>query len=132
MVFSPRTSLDLSPKNRKMKIATASDLKYAVETSGNEPYFFTRSTMKFFGDTMANYGIRQPREIITQSGETVRAYELVRRRPVKHGLQSSAWFNAETFERVFRADPAPLAALRHHVTGAIERGEAVAITEKTA
>lgn len=28
--------------------------------------------------------------------------------------------------------PAPLAALRHHVTGAIERGEAIAITEKRA
>jgi hypothetical protein len=85
--------------------------------------------MKFFGDRMANYGIRQPREIVTQSGETVRAYELVRRHPVRHGLQASAWFHAETFELVFRADPAPLAALRHHVTGAIERGEATAITE---
>lgn len=115
-----------------MKIATASDLKFAVENAGHEPYFFTHGTMKFFGDTMKNYGVRQPREIVTQSGETVRAYELVRRRPVKHGLQASAWFNAETFERVFRADPAPLAALRHHVTGAIERGEAIAITEKTA
>lgn len=86
-----------------MKITTASDLKFAVETSGHEPHFFTRGTMKFFGDRMANYGIRQPREIVTQSGDTVRAYELVRRRPVKHGLQSSAWFHAETFARVFPA-----------------------------
>lgn len=88
-----------------MKIATASDLKYAVENAGHEPYFFTRCSMKFFGDTMKNYGIRQPREIVTGSGETVRAYELVRRRPVKHGLQTSAWFHAETFARVFPASP---------------------------
>ena len=37
---------------------TASELKYQVEVSGNEPHYFTRSTMKFFGDTMRNYGVR--------------------------------------------------------------------------
>jgi hypothetical protein len=82
-------------------IKTASDLKYHVEQSGNEPHFFTRETMKFFGDTMRNYGVRQPVEVETISGDKVKAFELVRRRPVKHGLQSSSWFNAETFERVF-------------------------------
>ena len=81
-------------------IRTASDLKFHVEQSGNEPHFFTRQTMRFFGDRMSNYGIRQPREIQTHSGP-VMAYELTRRRPVKHGLQSSAWFHAETFARVF-------------------------------
>ena len=82
-------------------VKTASDLKYHVEQSGNEPHFFDRQTMKFFGDTMRNYGVRQPVEVETISGDTVKAYELVRRRPVKHGLQSSAWFHAETFDRVF-------------------------------
>ena len=84
-----------------MKIKTASDLKFAVESARQEPYFFTRETMKFFGDTMANYGIRQPVTVTTASGDTVPAYELTRRRPVKHGLQDSAWFHAETFARVF-------------------------------
>lgn len=83
-----------------MKIKTASDLKYAVEQSGNEPYFFTHSTMKFFGDTMRNYGIRQAREIETLSGPVL-AYELVRKSPVKHGLQSSAFFDTVSFKRVF-------------------------------
>lgn len=86
-----------------MKIKTASDLKYAVEQAGTSPYFFTRNTMKFFGDTMRNYGVRQPRPVETQTQGKVQAFELYRRRPVKHGLQSSAWFNAETFERVFPA-----------------------------
>ena len=83
------------------KIKTASDLKYAVERSGHEPHFFTRSTMKFFGDRMSNYGLRQPREIETLGGDKVRAYELTRRRAVKCNLSTSAWFDANTFARVF-------------------------------
>jgi hypothetical protein len=85
---------------KKMKIKTASDLKWAVEQSGNEPHFFTRSTMKFFGDTMRNYGVRGPLNIETYSG-AVSAFELYRRRPVKCGLDSSAYFDAATFNRVF-------------------------------
>lgn len=84
-------------------IKTASDLKRAVEQANHEAFFFTRDTMKFFGDTMANYGVRQPREVTTNTGEKVQAYELYRRRPVKHGLKTSAWFCAETFRRVFPA-----------------------------
>jgi hypothetical protein len=86
-----------------VKIKTASDLKYHVEQAGHDPHFFTRSSMRFFGDRMSNYGIRQPVTVTTQSGEKVPAYELTRRRPVKHGLASSAWFHAETFARVFPA-----------------------------
>lgn len=88
-----------------MKIKTASDLKWHVEQSGNEPYFFTRETMKFFGDTMRNYGVRGPVEIEADNGFSRMGknlvYELFRRRPVKHGLRESAYFCAETFKRVF-------------------------------
>lgn len=87
-----------------MKIKTASDLKFAVEQSGNEPYFFTRETMKFFGDTMRNYGVRGPITIEAHNGFTdsgkISVYELFRRRPVKHNLTDSAYFCAETFRRV--------------------------------
>lgn len=89
--------------NTQPKIRTASDLKYHVEQAGHEFHFFTRSSMKFFGDRMSNYGVRQPVSVATASGDTVSAYELTRRRPVKHGLQDSAWFHAETFRRVFPA-----------------------------
>jgi hypothetical protein len=82
-------------------IKTAADLKRHVESAGHDSHFFTRSTMKFFGDTMSNYGVRQPREIETNMGERIQAYELVRRRAVKHRLQDSAWFHADTFARVF-------------------------------
>lgn len=83
-----------------MKIKTASDLKFAIQQARTEPHFFSRSNMRFFGDRMSNYGIRQPRKIETRSG-TVSAYELTRRNPVKHGLQNSAFFDASTFKRVF-------------------------------
>lgn len=70
---------------------TASQLRAAVEAAGHEPYFFTRETMRFFGDTMRNYGVR----------DAGTAWELYRRRAVKHGLRSSAYFDKITLERVF-------------------------------
>ena len=68
---------------------TKSELKYNVELTGSK--FFNRDSMKFFGDTMSNYGVREHEEY----------YELRRIRPVKHGLQKSAYFDKETFKRVF-------------------------------
>ena len=76
---------------------TASELKAKIEAKGNEPHFFTRKTMKFFGDTMANYGVRET-VIDTWSENNVEVYELYRRRPVKHGLRSSAYFRKDTLE----------------------------------
>ena len=70
---------------------TSSELKYNVENTETDSYFFTRKTMKFFGDTMRNYGVRD-------NGDT---WELYRRRPVKYGLDSSAYFDKETFKRVY-------------------------------
>ena len=80
----------------------ASELKYQVEQAGHDPHFFDRKTMRFFGDTMRNYGVC-PATITTYTGETVEAWELYRRRPVKHGLKSSAHFDKRTFARVFDA-----------------------------
>ena len=87
----------------KPTIKTASDLKHHVQSAGHESFFFDRGNMRFFGDTMRNYGIRQPREITTNTGETAQAFELFRRRPVRHGLKESAFFCASTFRRLFTA-----------------------------
>lgn len=87
-----------------MKIRNASDLKHAVEQAGTASHFFTRDTMRHWGDRMSNYGLRQPRPVTLHDGRTVNAYELTRKRPVKGGLRSSAWFDAETFKRVFPAE----------------------------
>jgi len=80
----------------------ASDLKYEVEKHGNEPHFFTRKTMKFFGDTIKNYGVRKT-TIDTYSEKGVPVYELYRRHPVKHGLKDSAYFDKRNYERRFAA-----------------------------
>jgi hypothetical protein len=78
----------------------ASELKYQVEQSGHEPYFFDRKTMKFFGDRMSNYGVRSA-TVDTYSQKAVECWELYRRHAVKHGLDSSAYFDKQTFARVF-------------------------------
>lgn len=80
---------------------TAAELKRRVEHAGVESHFFTRRTMKFFGDTMRNYGARGPLQIQTYNGPAT-VFELYRRRPVKHGLIDSAFFDAVTFERRFQ------------------------------
>jgi hypothetical protein len=87
---------------------TPSELKYHIESAGHEPYFFTRKTMRFFGDTMANYGCRRVyipycKVCITRREPFhlwVWAWELWRKHPVKHNLHSSAYFLCDTFERV--------------------------------
>jgi hypothetical protein len=81
---------------------TASDLKYA--TRETEPYFFTHKTMKFFGDTMRNYGVRSA-TINTYGEEGVECWELYRRHAVKHGLCSSAYFRKDTLARCFEIKP---------------------------
>ncbi len=76
---------------------TPSELKYHIEQAGHEPYFFARRTMRFFGDTLRNYGTRD-------AGD---CWELYRRRPVKHGLDSSAFFDKTTFRRIVYGRAAP-------------------------
>ena len=78
----------------------ASELKSKILQSDSDSYFFTRKTMAFFGDRMSNYGARGPLTIQTYEGP-VKVYELYRRRPVKHGLDSSAYFTVDTFEQRF-------------------------------
>ena len=76
---------------------TASELKAMIEAKGTVSHFFTRKTMKFFGDTMSNYGVRET-VIDTWSENNVEVYELYRRHPVKHGLQKSVYFRKDTLE----------------------------------
>lgn len=90
----------------------ASELKYRIETAGHESYFFDRSSMRFFGDTIKNYGVRSATvrtnydaagNYVDKHGVDVEVWELYRKRPVKHGLQTSAYFCKETFRRVHAA-----------------------------
>ena len=78
---------------------TAAQLKYNYELNNPEGFFFDRSSMKFFGDTMSNFGVRSS-EFENWQGEIIQCWELYRRRPVKHGLQSSHYFDKATFKQV--------------------------------
>ncbi|MNC14377.1 hypothetical protein D3C75_621530 [compost metagenome] len=88
----------------------ASELKYHVEQTDSN--YFDRKSMKFFGDTMANYGVRS--DTIqshyneagdwVEGGVMVEVWELYRKRPVKHGLKDSVYFSKATYEKVFKAN----------------------------
>ena len=69
---------------------TSSQLKFNHELNNPQSYFFTRKTMRFFGDTMRNYGVK----------DRGAYYELIRKTPVKHGLIQSAYFDKTTFQQL--------------------------------
>lgn len=69
---------------------TPSQLKYNHELYNGGSYFFSRDTMKFFGDTMRNYGVK----------DRGLYYELYRKSHVKHGLRNSAYFDKLLFKRI--------------------------------
>jgi hypothetical protein len=75
---------------------TPSKLKWEVQNTNTDKYFFTRDTMKFFGDTMSNYGVRAKPVMV--NGQT--CWELYRRRAVKNNIIDSAFFDVITFKRV--------------------------------
>ena len=54
---------------------TASELKRKYEIAHPDGLFFSRNNMKFLGDTMSNYGVR----------DAGTHWELYRKRPVKAG-----------------------------------------------
>ena len=72
---------------------TPAELKRQHEIHNPGSHYFDRDTMRFFGDTMSNYGV------ITHED----CYELRRKRPVKHGLRFSTYFDKNTFETLGRS-----------------------------
>ena len=79
---------------------TASELKYQYQAHGNGHYF-DRGSMKFFGDTMANYYVPSALvKITTYSGDIKECYQLERRRAVKMGRNDTAYFDTSTFDVV--------------------------------
>ena len=83
---------------------TPSDLKYTILDHNPGSFFFERKTMKFFGDTMANYGVRaKPVTVENSRGIEHTCWELYRKRPVKHGLVDSTFFDTTTFQRIMPA-----------------------------
>lgn len=71
---------------------TASELKRKHLQAFPNSHFFDYQAMRFFGDTMKNYGVLSYDE---------KTWMLYRKKPVKGGLQSSAYFDKVTFKEVF-------------------------------
>ena len=89
---------------------TPSDLKHEIESRRPESRFFSRENMRFLGDTMRNYGVRKTAiktdynaegNYTGRPTESVDVWELFRKRPVKCGVKSSAFFACDDFRRVF-------------------------------
>lgn len=79
----------------------ATELKQKHEENHILSKFFSRETMKFFGDTMRNFGVRRQTVMIQDClGAKYECYELYRKRPVKEGVQSSYYFDVITFRRI--------------------------------
>lgn len=80
---------------------TKTELKCRVMGAGSK--FFDRSSMRFFGDTMANYYVPVGTVFITTpSGAHHECYELQRVNAVKGNSGSSAYFDVNTFDRVIQ------------------------------
>ncbi len=86
------------------------EIKYQHCRLHPDSHFFDRESMRFFGDYMSNYGARKATVITHGSPEPVECWELYRKRPVKHGLQASAYFARDDFRQVMAKTAAPCTA----------------------
>lgn len=87
---------------------TPSNLKRLYEECNEPALFFSRTNMKYHGDTMANYGVRSA-TVTTNwdaqgmwkegAGEKVEAWELYRRKPVQ-GRYLSVYFRKDNFRKM--------------------------------
>lgn len=61
--------------------------------------FFTRKSMRVTGDTMLNYAIKE-NWIDTWYEKHVHVWELYRKNPVKHNIQTSAYFRQSDLSQI--------------------------------
>lgn len=66
---------------------TPYELKRKYKEAHPDNYFFTRNNMKFAGDTMRNFGVR----------DAGTHWELYRKKPVLFGGLSAFYFDKQTF-----------------------------------
>ena len=74
---------------------TLHELKTRLDASNHNKYYFSKDTMKFFGDHMSNYGVKETMI------KGIKAIELYRIKPVKGGHQESAYFHPETLKTIY-------------------------------
>ncbi len=77
-------------RRRGYRAPTVGELRYLYSKAVPSGHFFDRRSMRFFGDTSKNYGVRCAKR---SDGSTI--LELYRRKPVKHGVSTSHYFTTE-------------------------------------
>lgn len=96
---------------------TPSELKYHVSRTNEDSHYFDRKTMRAFGDTMRNYGVRSATVKSVYDAESnfngidkdtgkpitvdIECWELYRKNSVKCGNKESAYWAKATFHRVY-------------------------------
>jgi len=93
-----------------MTTISMTSLQSLVGNSEDDSYFFSRNSMKYFGDRISNFGVRDGGRVLVEyddagnyfkGGFLIDAWELYRRKPVKSGLKDSSYFNKLTGNRLF-------------------------------
>lgn len=83
---------------------TPSELKEKHLAVAPDSKFFAYKTMRHWGDTMKNFGVcrvKVSKEIFIggrRYNKYFDAFKLWRKKPVRGGLRTSHFFNADTFE----------------------------------
>ena len=84
---------------------TVSELKRLYEAGNPKGFFFRHKTMRFFGNTLKNFGVRDGGKIRAWTKDgivTVEVWDLYWKRPVNGGLHGHcAYFRKDNFHEVF-------------------------------
>lgn len=88
---------------------TPSELKANILSRKPDSHFFDLKTMRCFGDSMRNYGVKSAVILANfdeagnyvEEGISTEVWELYRKQAVKHGLKSPHYFRKSNFEQVF-------------------------------
>jgi hypothetical protein len=90
---------------------TAYALKRLYERNNPNGHFFDRETMRFFGDTMRNFGVRDAGERLVVSPGAARKKEMVdlcllyRKRPTKRNMRGElAYFRKDNGKEIAIGD----------------------------
>jgi|WetSurMetagenome_2_1015567.scaffolds.fasta_scaffold159845_1 hypothetical protein len=89
-----------------MKRMTPSELRYRVQQTGSS--FFDRNTLRFFGDTMSNFGCSSKAYAVTdRHGSKRQVFAIWRKHKPNSPLRNDPdwskpyYFDAQTFARVY-------------------------------
>lgn len=107
--------------NTNLESKTVAHLMHDYDLANPGSLRFEAGTMRYWGDSMQNYGVRrrsvtcfdwnEAKDTVARNraGEpkliTVNAWELYRKEPVNFGVQTSLFLHPDTFKIIHEAEP---------------------------